>query len=366
MLFEGNNEAYDVGTLYICSLYWALSVMTNLKGREAHENRGCFHHSPLIIDPLGERIYAIVTFIIGAVFYSVMYGNINQWVQGLYAPGARYRSRMEEIHRFAHHHHISKELRRKIVKHAEFAYLTTQGINSDSIAAELPAHMRLELYVQLNKRLVQRVRIFDGCTDDFYQAIGMKPKPFGGGGQSGVIGSVSFHQAIVVKPKPGGGGSSRVFRSFFLSSGDRREAETFCGGVGGHHGSGSSRVGAITDHLVVCFSPQAIVMKLKPSICVGGDYVCYEGEAAENMYFIKQGILQVIKDGRVVYTFEEGGYFGEIALLCDQPRSADVRALTDCMLLSLSCDSLWEVWFCSFELNFGHMAKVGLRHFGRD
>ena len=92
----------------------------------------------------------------------------------------------------------------------------------------------------------------------------------------------------------------------------------------------------------------------------------YEGEAAENMYFIKQGILQVIKDGRVVYTFEEGGYFGEIALLCDQPRSADVRALTDCMLLSLSCDSLWEVWFCSFELNFGHMAKVGLRHLGRD
>ena len=33
------DPAYAQGTLYVCSLYWALSVMTNLKGPPAHESR---------------------------------------------------------------------------------------------------------------------------------------------------------------------------------------------------------------------------------------------------------------------------------------------------------------------------------------
>ena len=36
----------------------------------------------------------------------------------------------------------------------------------------------------------------------------------------------------------------------------------------------------------------------------------------------------------------QGDYFGEMALLTDKPRSADVKATSDCMLLSLGKSDL--------------------------
>ena len=45
---------YDTATLYVCSVYWALSVMTNLKGINAHESRRCLYRDPLVPAPLRE------------------------------------------------------------------------------------------------------------------------------------------------------------------------------------------------------------------------------------------------------------------------------------------------------------------------
>lgn len=64
---------YFVALRYVCSLYWALSVMTNLKGPPAHETRQCLWHEPetsFMVNPLGERVYTIFVFIIGCVLFS--------------------------------------------------------------------------------------------------------------------------------------------------------------------------------------------------------------------------------------------------------------------------------------------------------
>ena len=71
-----------------------------------------------------------------------------------------------------------------------------------------------------------------------------------------------------------------------------------------------------------------------------GDFLIKEGQKSNNLYWIQEGELQVLKqvDGKkhkVLRTMKAGELVGEIAFLDQKPRSASVRALTDCRVLTL-------------------------------
>ena len=106
---DEEGETY-VGVQYICSLYWALSVMTGIKGLPAHEDRRCFEVSPLNPNPVGERLLTIGVFLLGAFVYAAFYGNIGQWIQTLDSERARYRSRMDEVNECAPRVHTMPHL----------------------------------------------------------------------------------------------------------------------------------------------------------------------------------------------------------------------------------------------------------------
>ena len=250
------NTGYSVGTRYICSLYWALAVLTNLKGLPAHESRQCLWRDELVTNPLVERTYTIGVFIFGAVFYSCIYGNIAQYIQLLYSSELRYRQRMEELDEFTRFHDITPMLQKKVRRYIQFQWAVTRGIDIDTLAGGLPKHMQLEIRLQLNQRLVEAVDIFAGCLPAFFEEL---------------------------------------------------------------------------------------VSKLVPCTAVEGEPIFNEGEHGGRMFFVKRGQVLVRKGGSLIATLKEGQYFGELALLTDRPRSTDVIALTDIILLALSRDDFEEV-----------------------
>ncbi len=80
-----------------------------------------------------------------------------------------------------------------------------------------------------------------------------------------------------------------------------------------------------------------IALQMTPVIFTPGDFIYKAGELGRDMYFITQGTVEVLsKDGAVVYaTLTDGDFFGEIALVLQQPRSASVRAVSYCDLYRL-------------------------------
>ena len=80
-----------------------------------------------------------------------------------------------------------------------------------------------------------------------------------------------------------------------------------------------------------------IALQITPVVYLPGDYVVAAGETGNDMYFVSRGELEVVsKDGEMVFTkLSDGDFFGEIALMLKQPRTASVRATTYCDLYRL-------------------------------
>jgi len=66
-----------------------------------------------------------------------------------------------------------------------------------------------------------------------------------------------------------------------------------------------------------------------------GDIIFSEGDAADFMYVMRSGEVEIVVNGTVVDTVGSGGIFGEMALIDRAPRSATVRCKTDCSVLQL-------------------------------
>jgi CRP-like cAMP-binding protein/glyoxylase-like metal-dependent hydrolase (beta-lactamase superfamily II) len=66
-----------------------------------------------------------------------------------------------------------------------------------------------------------------------------------------------------------------------------------------------------------------------------GTLVIGQGEAGDRFYIIVSGELVVLRDGVVVKQYKDGDFFGETALVTGAPRSADVRARTDAVVLAV-------------------------------
>jgi CRP-like cAMP-binding protein len=69
-----------------------------------------------------------------------------------------------------------------------------------------------------------------------------------------------------------------------------------------------------------------------------GDPIVKQGETGMGFYLMLQGSAEVRKGKRTVSKLNKGDFFGEMSLLAEQPRSADVVATapTRCLVISPS------------------------------
>lgn len=90
----------------------------------------------------------------------------------------------------------------------------------------------------------------------------------------------------------------------------------------------------------------AQLMQLGSStMCEAHANIVIEGELTWGLYIILEGVVGIYKNNKLsgnlydVGQLRAGQFFGEMSLVDDNPRSATVRALSDCHLFYLSKDN---------------------------
>lgn len=80
---------------------------------------------------------------------------------------------------------------------------------------------------------------------------------------------------------------------------------------------------------------RAIAQLLRPLLAVPGEVIIRRGDPGDSMYFVSSGAIRVDVEPQPV-VLGTGSFFGEMALVNEAPRMADVSALAFCDLLVLS------------------------------
>ncbi|WP_421783793.1 cation:proton antiporter [Kiloniella litopenaei] len=87
---------------------------------------------------------------------------------------------------------------------------------------------------------------------------------------------------------------------------------------------------------------EEIAKKLTPRVLADGAYVFRKGDSADGIYFIDNGAVE-IRVGDDVHRLGHGEFFGEMALLDETQRSADVKSISYSHLLLLERETFNEL-----------------------
>jgi small-conductance mechanosensitive channel len=109
---------------------------------------------------------------------------------------------------------------------------------------------------------------------------------------------------------------------------------------------------------------------LLPSVTLlkfgAGEVIVREGDQGDSLFIIRDGTVEVVaasSDGKPVHIrdLKPPAFFGEIALMTGEPRSATIRARTDAELLELNRDGFTELFKAHPETAAGMGEIISLR-----
>ena len=72
-----------------------------------------------------------------------------------------------------------------------------------------------------------------------------------------------------------------------------------------------------------------VATALKPAVFADQEEIIRQGDEGDSMFFIRRGQVRIHRDAQLLKTLDAGEFFGEMALLTGEPRSASVTAEGD-------------------------------------
>jgi len=133
----------DEGSAYVTALYFTLTSMTTVGFGNVAANTN------------SEKVFAVVTMLIGALMHAAIFGNVAAIIQKLYANRVRYHSRANEIKQFIRVHRIEQDLANRLEDYFHTAWSLSGGVDTSEILTTFPDELQADVCMHLYKGLLE-------------------------------------------------------------------------------------------------------------------------------------------------------------------------------------------------------------------
>ncbi|KAF3779887.1 putative cyclic nucleotide-gated ion channel 18 [Nymphaea thermarum] len=120
---------------------------------------------------MGETVFCILICIFGLVLFSQLIGNMQTYLQSITVRIEEWRVKQRDTEEWMIHRQLPQDLQERVRRFIHYKWLTTRGVDEESILQSLPLDLRREIQRHLCLGLVRRVPFFSQMDDQLLDAI---------------------------------------------------------------------------------------------------------------------------------------------------------------------------------------------------
>lgn len=120
---------------------------------------------------IGETAFAILIAILGLVLFAHLIGNMQTYLQSLTVRLEEWRLKRRDTEEWMRHRQLPPDLQERVRRFVQYKWLTTRGVDEESILHALPTDLRRDIQCHLCLDLVRRVPFFSEMDDLLLDAI---------------------------------------------------------------------------------------------------------------------------------------------------------------------------------------------------
>ncbi|KAK4490899.1 hypothetical protein RD792_001615 [Penstemon davidsonii] len=120
---------------------------------------------------IGETLFAILIAILGLVLFAHLIGNMQTYMQSITVRLEEWRLKRRDTEEWMRHRQLPEDLQQRVRRFTQYKWLTTRGVDEESILRALPIDLRRDIQRHLCLDLVRRVPFFSQMDDQLLDAI---------------------------------------------------------------------------------------------------------------------------------------------------------------------------------------------------
>ncbi|KAK4481076.1 hypothetical protein RD792_011946 [Penstemon davidsonii] len=126
---------------------------------------------------IGEITFAIIIAMLGLLLFALLIGNMQTYLQSTTARLEEWRVRRTDTEQWMHHRQLPHELKERVRRFDLYKWVTTRGVDEETIMEGLPLDLRRDIKHHLCLDLVRQVPLFDEMDECTLDAICERLKP---------------------------------------------------------------------------------------------------------------------------------------------------------------------------------------------